>query len=134
MEEVRGELREIAREAAVLLRRERGRGRERIPVTLEAEGASALRPGEAPDPGRPIETPAPGAWPAETLALPGFESFASTAPASHATCCRPSTGCSRCPQRRSTRSSDPFACSPRSSGAQAQDACSGADVAIGSSR
>ncbi len=56
MEEARGELLGIVREARVLMDRERARGRGHIPVAGAADG-----------------------WPAETLALPGFEAFASTA-------------------------------------------------------
>jgi uracil-DNA glycosylase family 4 len=78
VEEVRGELREIVREARVLMGRERARGRGRIGDYTP--GASAVPPP------LPTQSPIPRApdvsvWPAETLALPGFEMFASTAPA-----------------------------------------------------
>lgn len=73
MEEARGELRAIVREARVLMSRERARGR----VLVVPESSS---PPHVPSPPVPVPEPT-GAWPAQTLALPGFEEFASTAPA-----------------------------------------------------
>ena len=69
MEEARGELREILREARVLLGRERSRGRVRF-------GLTAPMPAPAT-----VPTPAPAVWMGEPLALPGFESLAPAAPA-----------------------------------------------------
>ncbi len=63
MDEGRGELAEIAREARVLLERERARGRTRLVV-----GDLAARPSQAPSGW------ASGPETVEVLALPGFES------------------------------------------------------------
>ncbi len=73
MEEARGELRAIAREARVLLSRERERGR--VLVVPASSAAPHVPPPSA------AESEPTRAWPAQTLALPGFEEFASTAPA-----------------------------------------------------
>jgi DNA polymerase len=70
VEEARGEFLEIVREARVLMDRERARGREFIAPAAAADGGEAS-----------VLT---GGWPAETLALPGFEAFASTSSASAA--------------------------------------------------
>lgn len=75
MEEVRGELRKIAGEARILMGRERARGRDRI------AGAEPPANPELVSHPEPAAVPAKAtSWPAQTLALPGFESFASTAP------------------------------------------------------
>lgn len=66
MNDPRAELAGIAREARVLLERERRRGRERI-----AFETPAMQP-----PGAPVPRPS-----AEVLALPGFESLVTPAPA-----------------------------------------------------
>ncbi len=72
-EEARGEFLQIVREARVLIDRERARGRD-----LVAPAAGAACASSPPAPTAPTPT---GGWPVETLALPGFEAFASTAPA-----------------------------------------------------
>jgi DNA polymerase len=74
VEEVRGELGEIVREARVLMARERAR----IVLAAWPRAHGAVAPANSV----PIEPT--GAWPAQTLALPGFEEFASTAPAAPA--------------------------------------------------
>jgi uracil-DNA glycosylase len=77
VEEARGEFLEIVREARVLMARERARGRSFIAPA--ADGAPARPTSASP---KSTVPPSPAAsWPAETLALPGFEAFASTAPA-----------------------------------------------------
>jgi len=87
VEEARGELRDLVREARVLMGRERARGRARIAATAGSkapegpviESATRSRP-HAAEP-VPAPAPAPASWPGRTLALPGFEEFASnTAP------------------------------------------------------
>jgi uracil-DNA glycosylase family 4 len=77
VEEARGELRAIVREARVLMSRERARGRV---LVVPASGSVV----HVPPPSAPEPEPT-GAWPAQTLALPGFEEFASTAPAPSST-------------------------------------------------
>lgn len=69
MEEARGELRDLVREARALIGRERTRGRTRITMAVHA-GPAAPEAAPEPEP----------SWPGRTLALPGFEEFASHAP------------------------------------------------------
>ncbi len=78
MEEARGEFLEIVREARVLMDRERARGRSFIAPA--ADGGPA-RPTNASPKSTGSPSSAGSEWPAETLALPGFEAFASTASA-----------------------------------------------------
>jgi len=85
VEEARGEFLEIVREARVLMGRERARGRGRI-AAAATEGSAVADGGDA---AAAVAPDASGGtisagWPAETLALPGFETFASTARASTA--------------------------------------------------
>jgi len=79
VEEVRGELRELVREARVLIGRERRRGRERVATAPSAEPepkvATSAPSGQAAASGS--AGPASSSWPGRTLALPGFEEFAS---------------------------------------------------------
>jgi uracil-DNA glycosylase family 4 len=97
VEEARGELADIVREARVLMSRGRlCRPRKAamyvapaaVPLAQETVAlaasvpptpASGVPPATSPPPTPGPEPPA--AWPAQTLALPGFEEFASTSPA-----------------------------------------------------
>ena len=75
MEEARGELRDLVHEALVLIGRERARGRERI----AAPRAEASEAHDAPEahPAHAVVAAAIPFGPWRSLALPGFEEFAS---------------------------------------------------------
>lgn len=89
--EARVELRDLVREARVLIGRERSRGRAQIalPPGDGAEPAPSVAPAlPAPtsastptSPATPATSASRPAWPGRTLALPGFEEFASHAAA-----------------------------------------------------
>jgi uracil-DNA glycosylase family 4 len=91
VEEARGELADIVREARVLM----GRVRSHVALGAIPRAPSAIPSASAPpsptppEPAPIVPAPIPSAgpiaesadgWPAQTLALPGFEQFASTAP------------------------------------------------------